>query len=59
MSHSPEHMRKKREARAESLHHFHNSAVDGAHHDMKTNEHMYKVHGRDEPYEGGPMEGGM
>lgn len=41
--HSPEHQRKKAAARAEALHHFHNSAVDGKHDDMKTNEHMYKM----------------
>lgn len=40
---SPEQMRKKKEARAESLHQMHHSAVDGPHHDMKTNEHMYSV----------------
>lgn len=43
MSHSNEQNRKKAEARAESLHQLHNSAVDGPHHDMKTNEHMYSV----------------
>jgi len=41
--HSPEQMKKKAEARAEALHHHMHSAVDGKHHDMKTNEHMYKL----------------
>ena len=41
--HSPEQMRKKMEARAESMHHMQNSAVDGPHNDMKTNEQMYSM----------------
>lgn len=57
MSHSPEQMRKKADARAESLHHMHNSAVDGPHHDMKTNEHMYKIHGEPSQYEKDMEEG--
>lgn len=39
--HSPEHKRKKHEARQDALHHFHNSAVDGPHQDMKRDEMMY------------------
>lgn len=40
--HSSEHKRKKHEARQDALHHFHNSAVDGPHHDMKRDEQMYQ-----------------
>lgn len=41
MSHSPEHHRKKAEARAEALHHYHHSAIDGKHDDMPHAERMY------------------
>ena len=43
MSHSSEQMRKKAEARMESMHHMHHSAVDGKHDDMQRHEYMYKM----------------
>ena len=47
MAHSPEHNRKKAMARAEALHHYHNSAVDGKHNDMPHAQRMYGDFGYD------------